>query len=85
MYGCETMILMVIGQYFNRRELYDEESNVEQWKKELDMLIEGREWAYLRNEKHKALVTWAVNKKVKSKDFLKGLFILQRVKGPCKA
>ena len=75
------MILVKTSQYSDWFELYNEEINVEQWKEELDMLLEVREQAYLRNEKHKALIVQVANKKVNPKDFIKGLLILRRIEG----
>ena len=49
------------------------------------MLLQVREQAYLRNEKHKALITQATNRKVKSKDFPKGSLVFWQVEGPYKA
>ena len=66
------MILMEIGQPFNRQEVYDEILNEKQWREELDLLLKIREQAQLRNEKHKALITQVVNQKMKTKSFPEG-------------
>ena len=39
----------------------------------------------MRNEKHKALIAKVANRKVKSKDFPKGLLVFQQVEGLHKA
>ena len=48
------------------------------------MLLETRELAQLRNERHKALIAKAANKKLKAKNFLEGSLVLWRVEGPQK-
>ena len=46
--------------------------------------IEIRQLAQLKNERHKALVTKATNKKLKAKNFPKGSLVLRRAEGPRK-
>ena len=52
--------------------MYNEGANTKHQKEKLDILLEVREQAYPKNEKHKILITQATSKKVKAKDFLKG-------------
>ena len=48
------------------------------------MLIEAREQAYIRNEKHKTLIAQVANKKMKPKSFLERSLILRQIEKPCK-
>ena len=46
------------------------------------MLLEIQELAQLRNERHKALIARATNKKVKTRNLPKGSLVLRCAKGP---
>ena len=70
------MIPVKIGQPPDWHEVYDKRWNDEWRKEELDLLLEISEQAQLRNERHKALITRAVNQKIKRKSFPEGLLIL---------
>ena len=50
------MIPVEVGSNFNQLEIYNKTSNNEQRREDLDMLLEVKEQAHLRNEKRKALI-----------------------------
>ena len=57
------MIPVKIGQQSDRRENYNKEQNNEQRREDLEMLLETRELAQLKNERHKALIMKMAKKK----------------------
>ena len=81
-YGCEAMIPVEIGQQSDRRENYHQGQNNERRKEDLEMLLEIRETAQLRNERHKALIAKAANKKLRAKSFPEGSLVLRLADGP---
>ena len=78
------MIPVEVRQQSDRRELYNREQNDKQRKEDLEMLLEVRELAQLRNERHKSLIARAANKKVKTRHFPEGSLVLRRIEGPRK-
>ena len=69
------MILIEVKQPSDWHEMYNKTLNDEWQREELDLLLEVREEAKLKNEKHKALIARVVNRKIKAKNFPKGSLI----------
>ena len=78
------MIPVEIGQQSDWQEHYNREQNNERQREDIEMLLEIRELAQLRNKRHKALITKSANKKLKAKSFLEGSLVLWRAEGPRK-
>ena len=81
-YSYEAMISVEIGQSSNRQEAHNEIMNGEWQREELDLLLEVREQAHLQNEKHKALIAWTTNKKMKARSFPEWTVVFHRVDNP---
>ena len=79
------MISVEVIELSNRQEAQDEIMNNEWRSVELDFLLKVKEQTHLWNKKHKALIAWAANKKMKTISFLKGTLALRQVDGPHKA
>ena len=79
------MILVEIDQPSDRHKRLEKTTNVEWQKEEVNFLLEAREQAHLQNEKHKALIARATNKKMKVRSFPKGSLVLRWVDDPRRA
>lgn len=79
MYGTEVVILVEIGLTSLRKEFFNEDSNDNQLKLNLDYLDEVRDQASQRMAKYQQKMVVCYNQKVKLKRFSIGNIVLQKV------
>ena len=79
MYGTEAVILVEVGLTSLRREFFDEQSNDEQLKQNLDCLDEVRNQASQRMAKYQQKIAEHYNRRVKLKRFNIGDLVIRKV------